>query len=113
MSVIFRVEGLDAVLTFLISGSATASGETAPPASTASDDCSTLRRFMRNSLTSDILANPFPESIWCPHLTPRASPLVVYLLIPYIWTPCAVRGTMRGYGLNTIGNFATEHDTRH
>src|SRR5579862_5177573 len=49
MSVIFRFDGLDAVLTFLISGSACARFPIVPPARRASDDLRTRRRFRRSA----------------------------------------------------------------
>src|SRR5579862_7907477 len=56
MSVIFRLDGLDAVLTFLISGSASAKRAAVPPASKASDDFNTLRRLTSTFFSSDISA---------------------------------------------------------
>src|SRR5215472_10059622 len=60
MSVSLRLDRLDAAFTFLISGSADAIGPAALPASRASDDLSTVRRFSFSGGASGIAKWPSP-----------------------------------------------------
>src|ERR1035437_7348703 len=59
MSVIFKADGIEAVFTFLIAGSAaSAVRASTPPASIANEDLSTLRRLTAVLLSSDIFTFP-------------------------------------------------------
>src|SRR5947209_16218980 len=98
MSVIFRLDGLDAVLTPLISGSACATPATAPPASTASDDLRTLRRFTCILVASDIAARSSRDRSCAPILVHAA--VKVHRAYPHC-------------GLSSAASlFATVHRTR-
>src|ERR1035441_1269484 len=75
MSVILRVDGLEARLTFLISGSASAPCPTAAPPSNAREDLRTLRRLKRNPFGSDILVHSFARRILLSNITPASADL--------------------------------------